>query len=423
MTTDPLADYRRSMRRWGTVYYAIVGVVVLALLVVVLVAWSRGEAAHVTLHTAAAPPATLAPAAPSTRPTEAWRSGDRAVLGAPQYGGTVMTYSAHAVSGRDARTGRVTWSYARSDRTVCAAAQLNGTTVAIFALHGNCDELTALDSSTGQRRWSRTLDMDGLPIDGRPDLQLTPYTLMVTQSNVIYAIDPGSGYNRWTYQRGGCRIENAQLGSGGVLISQECAPDVQCGQLKYCGPGQQLMLRDPTSGNGKDDQPNADQVKWIRFDDADLPVSADSGLISTLSPDRRTLAVLDPNSGKPAREVPLGAPVPASVTIRAYPSTTGDLLWLGRRLGFVSSDPGGTNWLVATPGPPTLTATAGTEDTPQLALARVTVSTGTGVAELDPLTGRVQHTYPAAAAATGTAVRPLGTGYLVYGDAGVVAYR
>ena len=70
--------------------------------------------------------------------------------------------------GRNARTGATTWSYTRTDRTVCTAAQLDGTTIAIYAVHGNCDEVTALDSGTGRRTWTRTLDKDGMPLNGRP---------------------------------------------------------------------------------------------------------------------------------------------------------------------------------------------------------------------------------------------------------------
>lgn len=419
VTADPLGDYRRSMRRGGRIYVAVVGVVVLALLVVVLVAWSRGEAAHVTLHTTTAPP-TLAAQSPGRTVTEAWHSTDQVALGTPQYGGTVITYSAHTVGGRDARTGKPTWSYTRSDRTVCTAAQLNGTTIAVFELHGNCDELTALDSGTGQRRWTRTLDMDGMPIDGHPDFQTTPYTLMVTQSDVIYAIDPSSGYDRWDYYRPGCTIEHAQLGNSGVLISQDCTPDVQCGQLKYCGPGQQLMLRDPNAGNGDSDSPNADQIKWIQLGNADLPVSADT-VVSTLSPDRRSVSVLDPNSGKTLREVSLGTPVSAGVTIRALPTTTAELLWLGDRLRLLPADPTVGSWTATVPNPPSV-ATPGIEDPPQLSAARICFVAGDGrVTELDPLAGRVLHTV-ALAAPAGSQVWPLGAGYLVAGTSGVAAY-
>jgi hypothetical protein len=46
-------------------------------------------------------------------------------------------------------TGQITWSCTRTDRVVCAAIDAGGATIAVYRLHGECDELTALDSGTG----------------------------------------------------------------------------------------------------------------------------------------------------------------------------------------------------------------------------------------------------------------------------------
>jgi len=67
---DPvLARYRADMRRSRTIYYAIVAVIVAALGTWVGVAWSRGEAAHATLHTVGRVPPKLGLAEPSAKPS------------------------------------------------------------------------------------------------------------------------------------------------------------------------------------------------------------------------------------------------------------------------------------------------------------------------------------------------------------------
>src|SRR5690349_19860172 len=164
--SDPaLERYARRMRPWRIAYAAAVVVAALVLLVIVKIAYSVGEISSATLHTAAQPPPSIALAPPAAVLTEAWRSSDASAIGTPIVGGTVVTHDAHSVRGRDARTGKITWSYTRTDRTVCTAVQNASITVAVYELHGNCDELTGLDSGTGHRQWTRTLDKDSNQID------------------------------------------------------------------------------------------------------------------------------------------------------------------------------------------------------------------------------------------------------------------
>src|SRR4051812_37766165 len=110
-----LVAHGRRVRRARAIYAAVVGTVVAAVLVGVVVAWNRGEISHATLHTVAAPPASIPLAQPGSELKAAWHTGDQLAIGTAQYGGTVVTWSAHAVGGRDARTGERTWSYTRTD--------------------------------------------------------------------------------------------------------------------------------------------------------------------------------------------------------------------------------------------------------------------------------------------------------------------
>ena len=90
----------------------------------------------------------------------------------------------------DARTGKQTWSYYRSDRTVCTAAQIGGVAVAVYRLAGNCDELTGLDADTGARVWTRTLDSNGQPVDGLPAFQAdaADQALLITTPSTVYSV-------------------------------------------------------------------------------------------------------------------------------------------------------------------------------------------------------------------------------------------
>jgi outer membrane protein assembly factor BamB len=415
-----LARYRTRNRRAWIIYSIVVGAIVTALVAVAAVAWSRGEAAHASLHTITAAPSSLSIESPSPQPQPAWRTGDRTAMGVPQWGGTVITYSQHTVRGHDARTGRPTWTYARTDRNVCTAAQAGGTTIAVYELHGNCDELSAFDSQTGQRRWTRTLDKDGKPIDGQPAYQVQPSTFMVSSDTSIYAIDPGTGLDRWTYYRFGCRINRAVLGSAGALISQNCSATVKCSGLKFCAPGQQLVLRDATQGNGKDDEPNRDQMKWLRRGDGNAPVSADQVMTTLTS--TGALQVLAPSSGAPTEDVRLRTAAASADDSAVAATDSAEIVWLAGTTYAISSNSSSPQWALATPAPPTVVSPSSSDLVPPLDAARITVPVMAGVAVLDGRTGRVKETLPVSAP-EGSRVFPLGAGLLVAAANGTAAYR
>jgi hypothetical protein len=413
-----LTRYRAAMRRQRIRYFAIVGAIVVALGVFVVVMWSRGEAAHAFLHTTSRPPAALPVQTPSTQQQVAWRTGDRLALGTVPYGGTVITFSARTVRGRDARTGAPTWSYTRTNRAVCTAAQLGGTTIAVYELNGNCDELSAFASGTGKRRWTRTLDMDGQPLNGHPTYQWTPTTLMITSPAVIYAIDPASGLNRWTYSRVGCRIGAAVLGSAGALVSQTCVRP-RCGNLKLCGAGVQLFLRDGTAGNGDDSKADRDQFKWNRLGNADVPVSA-GVVVSAFDRTTHRLMALQADNGAATALTLTPAPT-AGAPVRAAETQDAQLIWLD---GVTYALPTGATeqqWSTRTVTAPSVVGAS--DATPTLSTARVSAGVTSGLAVLDGDTGALQQQFAVPAPRPSGLVTPLGAGFLVSGRGGVVAYR
>jgi outer membrane protein assembly factor BamB len=416
-----LARYQHSLRRHRIVYYAVLAVLLAAVGSVVGVAWSHGEVAHASLHTFRPPPGNLPLGSPSVTQQESWHTTDRLADGVPQWNGTVITFSDHTVGGRDARTGKRTWTYTRTDRTICTVGQAAGTTVAVFENRGNCDEVDAFYSGTGGRRWTRTLDFDGEPVNGRPAFQTTPSTFMVTTDSVIYALDPVTGYQRWTYQRNGCRIGRAVLGSTGALISQNCSDEVVCSGLKFCARGPQLILRDRDAGTDDKSKDNPDKIKWLKADDRTVPVSADQ-VVSTVEPDGTRLHLLDPGKGTQTQQVALNTPSGELGPISAIATTGDEVIWLAGRAYAIRAGAARPDWTAATSSPPTIVSTAG-EDTPTLATARITVPTATGIGILDGNDGRTINRFTVQAPAPGSLVHPLGTGFLVSGLSGVVAYR
>ncbi|GAB2487863.1 PQQ-binding-like beta-propeller repeat protein [Jatrophihabitans fulvus] len=428
-TSPALARHNARMKRARTIYVSAITVVVLVIGVLVVVAWTRGETYNTTLKTVASAPSSLPLGQPGPSVRQRWGADGRAAIGSPQWRGTVVVSGDHTVRGLDARTGEQTWSYTRSNRSLCTAAQLAGTTVAVYRVNGNCDQVTGLDSGTGERRWTRTLDMDAMPVNGTPVFSTAAQgdftTLLVRTSAVIYAIDPNSGYNRWTYTRYGCAITGAVLGSGGALISQRCGNALVCqDKVKFCGRGPQLLLRNGYDGRDEGDseqsKANPDRITWNLLGVTATPVSAD-GLVSAVS--GRTLTHYDQDTGT----------VDARTTLAAAPTSPPTAVGIGNLEivdvdGTVYGVTAGTatpTWRASSATAPTVVGPVAAEQ-PTPTTARLTVTDGpdnTDVRSLDPATGAGAGTtaLPAAPAA-GALVYPLGTGYLVAGPDRTIAY-
>jgi outer membrane protein assembly factor BamB len=416
-----LERYGSRMRRNRLIYFAVIAVVVLALGITVGIVWSRGETAHTTLRTAPHPAPSVALQAPSPTLRQAWRSSDRTAIGTPYWGGTAVTYSVDSVRGRNGSTGAITWSYTRTDRTVCQAIQVQGVTVAIFELHGNCDQVTALDTSTGARKWTRTLDEDGQPLNGHPSYSLTQYAVMLTTASVIYTIDPAGGLDRWVYRPVGCTIQGAVIGSQGALISQTCAHP-KCDGLTFCGTGPQLLLRDASAGRSDDekDKANPDQIKWNLIGTSAVPASADQ-LISAVDPVARQLQVLAAAKGKPLARLTLQGAVTATEGIAAVASDRAELLWIAGTTYAVDLAGSTLLWTAPTPAPPTVTQPlSNPASPPELQASTVAVADSGGIALLDPGTGKPRRTFPVTVPASGSLSYPFGTGFLVAGPSTTV---
>ena len=120
---DVLGAYVLRMRRLRRRYSIIVGVLVLAVVVAVKIVIATGEVAHAYLHEATGPAATPTASAIPSGLALKWHTSDSLASGQPAWDGTVVTFDAHTVSGRDYLTGAVRWSYTRTDVPICNVVQ------------------------------------------------------------------------------------------------------------------------------------------------------------------------------------------------------------------------------------------------------------------------------------------------------------
>lgn len=421
--------YNARLRRTRWVYAVALTVIVVVALVIVKVAYARGEISHVKLHTIATPPASVVLQTPGASVQPLWQTNDRSALGQPFWGGTVVTVDAHSVRGRNANTGNITWSYTRSDRPLCDAVQDYGTTIAFYALHGDCDEVTALDSQTGKRKWTRTLDKDDTSypslddgtlkgrqhVVGHPTFAISQFSLLVITPAVIYNLDPAGGLDRWTFSQNGCTIRGAVFGSQGALISQNCTT-IDCTDRKFCGKGPQLLLRDGTQARADEskNKTNPDQITWNRVGLDAVPVSADQ-VISASDPSASTLTTFDAKKGSTLASLQLsGSSSPGAVA--QINTATAELVWIGGVTYAIQTSGSDFLWKAPSTGAPTVTPLPGSATLPpDLAQSTVLVASTDGVDALDGQTGTVKHKYAVAVPAAGSSAYPVSSGFVVAG--------
>ena len=414
------------MRRLRILYAAGITAVVLAALVIVKIAYVHGEISHVSLHTVTDPPAAVALTSPASTLGKTWSSTDATALGVPYSAGTVVTHDEHTVRGRDARTGAQTWTYTRTDRSVCTAMQADSRdgpiTVAVYSLHGDCDEVTALDSRTGARKWTRTLFEDTALFRGPATFAVTPGTLgtngqsayfYFVSSTSIYMID-STGYLGWTFHHVGCTIGSAVVGTSGVLVSQTCKGE-DCNGTKLCGNGVQLLLRDATASRNEDDKTNnnnPDQVTWNDFGSALVPTSA-GRTVTARDSDGSSLHLFD-DKGKQAGQIALdGAPGRSAQAVTTT-FADGDLIWLDGRTYALDDNSTSVRWTAQTRGAPVPTEVTDA-GAATLGASTVAVATTDGVAFLAAGTGKQTSGYPTGEPAVGTLPYRLGAGFVLSG--------
>ena len=389
----------------------VLSVLVAVVSTVAIVVFERGEASHTTYRPASQVPASISPAPVGAVLRQRWATTDKITLGTPVDGGTVITHDAHTVRGRDASSGHVTWSYDRSDRTICDTIQSSGVTVAIYRHSGNCDEVSAFYSSSGQRAWTRTLDEDGALFNGSAAFQVYQGELLFVSQTSAYAIAVSNGVDYWTFSRAGCSIESAALGRSGAIINMQCNHQT-CPDQLFCLQGPQLLLRplsNPAGVSQSQQDKNPDYIVW------DVPNAQDRIPISTEVPsaiDRssNTLDVFDEASGKLIRSLPLKGPKSGSAIASAYDSDTLDYVWYSGLIYALKADLSTVVWTARSDNRPSISADLGTT-------VRIYVVKGGLVLQIDDSNGQSTHQYRIGTASSATAASPVGSGLLVGGSA------
>ncbi|HZZ97908.1 MAG TPA: PQQ-binding-like beta-propeller repeat protein [Jatrophihabitantaceae bacterium] len=417
LSAAAIARHNQRMRPLRGIYAAVLAVLAVAVVVIVVIAYTNGEISHVTLKTVAAGPTKVALQSPASTLTRKWTSTDSTAIGTPYDDGTVVTYDTHTVRGRNALTGKQTWSYTRTDRAVCTAIQDQGVTVAVYALHGNCDELTAVSTDTGQRKWTRTLDKDGAEFDGPASYSLQPGNAMFVSATSIYAVadEDNAGLDWWTFHHSGCTINSAVVGVAGALISQTCTNE-KCGDAKFCGDGKQLLLREATTGTddkSSTNHNNPDQIVWNLRNSDLVPVLA-GRQIAARDPSTGRLTLLDATNGKSKGQLDL-ANRSGAVATTFTSVLDADLIWSGGRTYALKADTTAFAWHADTGYLPTAISTDGSSPG-NLADARLAVATSRGITQLDGADGRARHAFSVPAPAPGSLVYPFGTGFIVAGQ-------
>lgn len=315
-------------------------------------------------------PALTAPAAATALPaafTEAWRARSPATPEPVVAGPAVVTGEGGVVSGRDAVTGEVRWSYGRElplcgvDDAFPAHADGVGLVMALHSTGAYCSELTALRPDTGARDAQRNPDVGAgaRMVAGRTLLTLigSEY-LEVVRSDMVKTLEFGAvpapeQPNR--QPRTGCTFGSAALAPGRLGVVERCPGE----------PTPRLTVLDPDGTEGAD----------TPQEEFSVPLPA--GTLVALSAERAAVAVPGPprlllfdGAGLQVAAIPLDGVPDADVAAGGPATVAADdervYWWTGSRtvaldregLAPVWSSPGalgpGTGyagaWLVPVPG-------------------------------------------------------------------------
>jgi hypothetical protein len=273
----------------------------LALVVVIVAAWIYlGSDSRATTLTTASGTAAISTPEPATRAPDAlkqvWTLSTN-----PEYGavvtpyGSVVTADAHEVRGFTAQGGTPLWSYARSNRTLCAIGSGDTTAdeltswsgvhgvMTLFAKNGYCSQVTLLDPVSGGRLYQRTSPnqdpghlLFGAPYVGwfgSDYLELWRHDLVATirygnQPNPVNSTGPHTG----------------------CLFTDAAVTADQLATIEQCGAATNLVLNWPTPADAPDKgdkgwDPNHSAPK------ATIPLGSRDAVILSVTADRAAVLV------------------------------------------------------------------------------------------------------------------------------------
>ena len=314
----------------------------------------------------------------------------------PVVDSTVITASAHRITGHDPTTGQERWHYQRNNATLCDWVTVDRAVVAAFRHDGGCTDLVALEGGTGQRRWYRTADLD---VDAT--LHAGPAMVVAGSGTRLVAYHADTGLERWTYTKAGCTFGQPVAGDLGVAVVLSCQHE-----------GQLLALHDLV---GKDE-------RWS--------VPVDGTRLSPLAANQR-VSLYGTYQGRQAvtlfdsRGTQVGAVSSPDPTIepttpdRADPAVPDAstflstlVVWTGSHLFAVDLTRARVRWSTPAEGPAARQ------------VATVVYPDGTGFVERGASDGRVLHRVRIDGAATGrvSGLARIGGGIVTTGPNGMIMY-
>jgi hypothetical protein len=367
-------------------------VVAAGLAVAVAVVWTVLWATSAHQGTVSAPAAAVVPAPPGAAGvpggfTEAWRAASGATPGPVVAGPVVVTGDGGVVSGRDALTGDVRWSYTR-DVPLCTVAagfpdNDGGRALALYRNGNWCSELTSLRPDTGTRDRQRNPDvhLGTRLIEGGSLVTATgPTYLEVFRSDLVRTVEYGrvpTPRQVGRQPRQDCESTGFAPTSGRLAVLQRC-PGESTDRLTVLIPD-----------GAEADKPQEEFSVPLAASNATL-IAASEDRVAVALPNPPRLEVLD-RSGIQVSLVGLDVPAAdlAAPPVGGVPAVTTDddrvYWWTGSRTVALDGLDLTPSWIL----PDTLGPAVGYG-------GGLVVPVPAGVAVVSPDTGRVARTLPVA---------------------------
>lgn len=207
--------------------YLVAVLIVAATVVTGVVLWSRSDIHNTVLKLG--PAHVTAPQVPTRFPpslAEFWSRPSPATPVPVVSGPTVVTGDDGTVVGLDPLTGRQRWSY-RRDLPLCTVAPAFGKVVAVYH-RSNCNEVTELDATTGQRGAQRNGDAQlgtRLVFDGTYVTTTGPTLLDTWRSDMVQTMEYGNVpdfVNPHVQPRVGCDYGSVVAWAGEIGVIERC---------------------------------------------------------------------------------------------------------------------------------------------------------------------------------------------------------
>ena len=282
--------------------YVVAVLLAVSTVVVSVVLWQRSDIHNTTLDTGSA--AIVAPAPPTVFPpslAEIWQQTSTATPTPVVGGPNVVTATGGTVVGRDPLTGEQRWSYTR-DLPLCTVSAAWNYTLAVYH-RGNCNEVTALDDTTGARGPQRNGDAQlgtQLLTDGTY-VTTTGATLLDTwRSDLVQTMEYGTVpdfVNPNVQPRSGCQYGSVAVSSGEIGVIERCPGD----------SGDRLTVYRASNSEGNADTPQI-VVSTVIGGSASRLVALNDSYAAVAMPNPSRLVIVDANTGAITAQYPLNLP-------------------------------------------------------------------------------------------------------------------